>query len=145
DVAVAALAPQGHSRASVPKPGERVLVRRNPPYIKNGGSLSDLTDRIHPQVAAHAVAAAQALRLRVAGLDVVAVDIGRPLEEQGGVIVEVNTGPGLWLHMAPWSDTPRPVGEAIVATLFPSGSNGRIPVVAITRFQAREAAGEHLA
>jgi cyanophycin synthetase len=145
DVALGVLATQGHTLDSVPKPGERVLVRRNPPYIKNGGTLSDLTDRIHPHVVAHAVAAAQALHLRVAGLDVVAVDIGRPLEEQGGVFVEVNTGPGLWLHLAPWTETPRPVGEAIVATLFPPGRNGRIPLVAITGFQARETAGRHLA
>jgi cyanophycin synthetase len=144
-VALEVLAAQGYTLASIPPRGERVLVRRNPPYIKNGGSLSDLTDRIHPAVAARAVAAARALHLRVAGLDVVVEDIGRPLEAQGGVVVEVNTGPGLWLHMAPWADTPRPVGEAIVATLFPPGSDGRIPLIAITGAQARSTAGSHLA
>jgi cyanophycin synthetase len=143
--ALEVLAAQGHTLASVPPAGVRVLVRRNPPYLKNGGSLSDLTERIHPQVAARAVDAARALRVRVAGLDVVAEDIGRPLEEQGGVVVEVNTGPGLWLHMAPWADTPRPVGEAIVATLFPPGGDGRIPVVALTGGRALAAAGRHLA
>jgi hypothetical protein len=35
--------------------GERILVRRNPPYIVNGGNLVDLTDQIHPSTAAHAV------------------------------------------------------------------------------------------
>ncbi len=60
-----------------------------------------------------------------------AVDIGQPLEEQGGVIVEINAGPGLWLHMAPWADSPRPIGEDIVASMFPPGDDGRIPVVAL--------------
>ncbi len=130
-VAHAVLAAQGHSLTSVPRVGERVLVRRNPPYFKNGGNLVDLTDRIHPTVAAHAIAAAQALQLRVAGLDVVALDIGKPLEEQGGVVVEINAGPGLWLHLAPWADAPRPVGDDIVASMFPPGDEGRIPVVAL--------------
>jgi cyanophycin synthetase len=131
ETAVAALAAQGYTPASVPPAGKRVLVRRNPPYFKNGGNLIDLTDRIHPGNVGHAVAAAQALQLRVAGLDVVALDIARPLEEQGGVVVEINVSPGLWLHMAPWADCPRPVGEEIVASMFPPGSDGRIPVAAI--------------
>jgi cyanophycin synthetase len=143
-VALDVLAGQGLTPASVPQPGERVLVRRNPPYLKNGGSLTDLTDRIHPDVAARAVDAARALGLSVAGLDVVAEDLSQPLEDQGGVVVEVNTGPGLWLHTAPWAETPRPVGEAVVATLFPPGGDGRVPVVGVTGGAARAAAGRHL-
>jgi cyanophycin synthetase len=130
-VAETVLAAQGFTLASVPPTGGQVLVRRNPPYFKNGGNLVDLTDHIHPSTAAHAVAAAQALQLRVAGLDIVALDISKPLEQQGGVVVEINAGPGLWLHMAPWADSPRPVGEAIVESLFPAGDDGRIPVAAV--------------
>lgn len=129
--AEAVLAGQGYTLNSVPPAGQWVLVRRNPPYICHGGNLIDLTDRIHPANAAHAVAAAQALQVMVAGLDVVALDIGRPLEEQGGVVVEINVSPGLWLHLAPWSDSPRPVGEDIVRAMFPPGGDGRIPVVAM--------------
>jgi cyanophycin synthetase len=131
EVAQTVLAAQGQAPDSIPAAGQQVLVRRNPPYFKNGGNLVDLTDAIHPSIAAHAVAAAQAVQLRVAGLDVVAVDIRKPLEEQGGVVVEINAGPGLWLHMAPWADSPRPIGEAIVGSLFPPGEEGRVPVVAL--------------
>jgi cyanophycin synthetase len=129
--AAAALALQGHSFQTVPREGERVLTRRNPPYIKHGGSITDWTDRIHPTVVGHALAAARALKLPVAGLDVVATDISQPLEEQGGVVVEVNAGPGLWLHMEPWADSPLPVGQSIVRTLFPEGESGRIPILAV--------------
>src|SRR5262249_46314101 len=128
DVARAVLATQGYTPDSVPPEGAWVLLRRNPSYINQGGSLADVTDRIHPSTAAHAVAAAQALQIPVAGLDVVAVDISRPLEEQRGVVVEINVSPGLWLHVAPWADSPRPVGEEIVGLLFPPGHDGRIPV-----------------
>ena len=64
------------------------------------------------KTAEDALAAANALQLPVAGLDVVAVDISKPLEEQAGVFVEINAGPGLWLHMAPWADSPRPIAGA---------------------------------
>jgi cyanophycin synthetase len=135
------LAAQGYTPASVPPDGVWVLLRRNPPYLSNGGNLIDVTDRIHPSTAAHAVAAAQALQIPVAGLDIVAVDISKPLEEQGGVVVEINVSPGLWLHVAPWADSPRPVGEEIVALLFPSGHDGRIPVAAVVGAEPAPAAG----
>jgi cyanophycin synthetase len=141
EVAREVLAAQGHTPASVPPDGVGVLLRRTPPYLPNGGNLIDVTDRIHPSNAAHAVAAAQALQIPVAGLDVVAVDISKPLEEQGGVVVEVNVSPALWLHLAPWNDPPHPVGEEIVALLFPPGQDGRIPVAALVGADPAPAAG----
>ena len=36
------------------------------------------------------------------------------------------------MHLQPSAGTPRPVGEAIVDTLFPPGETGRIPIVAVT-------------
>jgi cyanophycin synthetase len=86
-----------------------------------------VTDQIHPEVAARAVEAARVVGLDIAGLDVVAEDIGRPLEEQSGVVVEVNAAPGLRMHLEPSVGRPRPVGEAIVASLFAEGQTGRIP------------------
>jgi cyanophycin synthetase len=117
---------QGHRPDSVPAAGESVVVQ----YSDN---LSiDVTDQVHPSIAAHAALAAQIVGLDVAGLDVVASDISQRLEDQGGVVVEVNAGPGLAMHLAPSVGAPRPVGEAIVDTLFPPGENGRIPIVCVT-------------
>lgn len=127
----AALAAQGYTFDSRPPAGQRVLVRRNPPYFSAGGTLTDETDRIHPRNVELALAAARALQIPVAGLDVLALDIGVPLEDQDGVIIEINTGPGLWIHLPPCTDAPRPIGECIVETLFPPGEDGRIPIVAL--------------
>jgi cyanophycin synthetase len=91
-----------------------------------------VTDRVHPAVAERAVEAARAVGLDIAGVDVVAADIGVPLEEQRGAVVEVNAGPGLRMHLEPSAGRPRPVGEAIVASLFPAGQTGRVPTVAVT-------------
>lgn len=120
------------------------VARLESPLRDHSGRPCDVTDAIHPETAACAVAAAQALRVRVAGIDLVATDIARPLEEQGGGVVEVNTRPDLELHLAPWNDRPRPVGAAIVASLFPHGCDGRIPIVAVTGGRA-PSAGQCLA
>jgi cyanophycin synthetase len=138
-VALKMLAAAGYTVDSVPPAGQRVILRCQLPHLDHGGFLRDVTDVIHPETAACIVAAAQALRVRVAGVDVVARDISRPLEEQGGVIVEVNTGPGLGLHTAPYTEQPRPVGAAIVASMFPPGDNGRIPIVAVAGSRGRAA------
>lgn len=118
---------QGLAPESVPAAGQRVLIQRN------GNVAFDVTDRLHPEVAAQAVLAARVVGLDIAGIDLVAEDIGRPLSEQGGAIVEVNAGPGLLMHLKPASGEPRPVGRAIVDHLFPDpGATGRIPIVGIT-------------
>lgn len=129
--ALGVLADQGYTPDSVPPPGTRVFIRRNS-HLRDGGDNVDVTDRVHPEVAARALEACEVIGLDLAGLDVVAEEIGRPLEEQGGVILEVNASPWLRQHLKPWHDPPRPVGEAIVDALFPDGSDGRIPIIAIT-------------
>jgi cyanophycin synthetase len=117
---------QGFQPGSVPAAGQRVLIQ------PNGNVACDVTDRLHPEVAATAALAARIVGLDVAGIDLVAEDISRPLEEQGAAIVEVNAGPGLLMHLKPAEGAPRPVGRAIVDHLFPDlESSGRIPVVGI--------------
>lgn len=92
----------------------------------------DVTDEVHPSVAAHAVLATKLVGLDIAGLDLVAEDVARPLEDQGAAFVEVNAGPGLLMHLKPSVGQPRPVGEAIVAQLFEPGDDGRIPIACVT-------------
>ncbi len=130
-VGLAVLLEQGYTPESVPPAGQRVLIRRNG-NLSTGGTAEDVTDRVHPEVAARAVEAARAVGLDIAGVDVVAVDIERPLESQRGAVVEVNASPGLRMHLEPSAGRPRPVGEAVVASLFPEGQTGRIPLVAVT-------------
>jgi cyanophycin synthetase len=130
-IALAVLAEQGFTPESVPPVGQRVLIRRNA-NLSTGGTATDVTDLVHPSVAAHAVLAARTLGLDIAGIDTLATDIARPLEEQRGAVVEVNAGPGLRMHLAPSAGKPRPVGEAIVDWLFPEGQTGRVPLAAVT-------------
>lgn len=120
---------QGLEITSVPEAGRRVLVSRK------GNMANDCTDQVHPEVAHACALAARIVGLDIAGIDLVCEDISRPLQEQGGAIVEVNAGPGLLMHLKPASGQPREVGRAIVEHLFPDGRSGRIPVVGVTGTQ----------
>ena len=120
------LSRQGYTTESVPPAGKEVLVQRH------GNVAFDVTDLVHPSVAATASLAARVVGLDIAGIDLVAEDISRPLAEQGAAIVEVNAGPGLLMHLKPASGVPRPVGRAIVDHLFAETETGRIPVVGVT-------------
>ena len=130
-VALNVLTEHGYTPDTVPAAGEVVIIRRNA-NLSTGGTAEDVTDFVHPEVTARAIEAARVIGLDIAGIDVVARDIGRPLEEQGGVIVEVNAAPGLRMHIEPSAGKPRQVGDAIVEMMFPEGQIGRIPVAAIS-------------
>jgi len=131
DIALARLSIQGYTPESIPEKGARVILRNNA-NLSTGGSATDVTDDVHPEVAARAVEAAKMVGLDVAGVDVVCETVLSPLEAQGGGIVEVNAAPGLRMHLSPSYGKGRPVGEAIVSTMFGEGEDGRIPVVAVT-------------
>ena len=129
--ALAVLAGQGHETGSVPSRGEKVVIRTNA-NLSTGGTAIDVTDTVHPDVARRAVDAAIATGLDVAGVDIVARDISKPLEEQGGTVLEVNACPGLRMHLQPSGGLSRPVGEAIVDMLFEQGADGRFSIVAVS-------------
>ena len=131
DIALARLSLQGLSPDSVPEKGRRVLLRNNA-NLSTGGTATDVTDDVHPEVAERVVAAAQLVGLHICGVDVVCESVLRPLEEQSGGVVEVNAAPGLRMHLSPSYGKGRHVGEAIIGQLFSPGDDGRIPVVAVT-------------
>ena len=117
---------QGYTPDSVPAAGARVVI------LRNGNHNTDITHLVHPHNAATAVLAAKIVGLDIAGVDIVAEDITKPLAEQDGAIVEVNAGPSLLMHLRPAIGEPQPVGEAIVESLFPRIASGRIPVVGVS-------------
>ena len=131
DIALATLAKHGMTADSVPGKGQRVVLRNNA-NLSTGGTATDVTDDVHPEVAERCIAAAHMVGLDICGVDLVCDSVLHPIEEQNGGIVEVNAAPGLRMHLSPSFGKPRPIGEAIMDTLFAPGDDGRIPVVAVT-------------
>lgn len=129
-IALATLAKQNYAADSVPPQGTRVVLRNNA-NLSTGGTATDVTEDVHPELAARAVAAAQMVGLDICGVDVVCNNVHQPLEEQEGGVVEVNAAPGLRMHISPSYGKGRAVGAAIMSTMFEDGDNGRIPLVAV--------------
>ena len=116
----------GLNAHSVPAAGQRVLIQRN------GNVALDVTERVHPSVAAAAALAARVVGLDIAGVDMVLQDCSLPLSSQRACVIEVNASPGLLSHIKPANGDGQPVGKAIMEHLFAPKVNGRIPIVGIT-------------
>ena len=131
DIALARLALQGLKPDSVPAQGVRVILRNNA-NLSTGGTATDVTDDVHPEVAARAVEAALTVGLDICGVDVVCRTVFAPLEQQGGGVVELNAAPGLRMHLNPSFGKGRNVGQAVITAMFEPNQDARIPVVAVT-------------
>lgn len=139
----ALLAESGLTLDSVPARGV-VVPLRSTANLSTGGTAIDRTDEIHPENAMLARRAALAVGLDVAGIDLLAPDITRPVRETGGGVVEVNAAPGLRMHLAPSEGRPRDVGRDVVRMLFPRGAHSRIPVLAVTGTNGKSTVGRML-
>ena len=103
--------------------GVRLPVRRTA-NLHTGGTIHDVTERLHPDLAAAAVRASEILDIPVVGLDLLVADVTAP----DHVFIEANERPGLANH------EPQPTAERFIDLLFPAtralprgwqpGSNG---------------------
>ncbi len=92
----------------------------------------DVLAQVHPSITAQATLAARVVGLDIAGVDIVARDISKPLAAQGGALIEVNAGPALPTHLPRGANGSHAVGESIVRHLFPGDDHGRIPLIGIS-------------
>lgn len=122
---------QGYTVNSIPADGEICYLKATA-NLSTGGIAIDRTDEIHPENVWIAERAARTIGLDIAGLDITAADIARPLREINGVIVEVNAAPGLRMHLQPSEGKARNVAAAILDMLYPNGAASRVPIIAIT-------------
>ena len=116
---------------TVPPKGERVLLKPTA-NLSTGGTSTDVTDEVHPANIFMFERIAKIIGLDICGIDVMAVDLKTPVAENGGAVLEVNAAPGFRMHIDPSEGLARNVAEPVVDMLFPKGSVGRIPIIAIT-------------
>jgi len=116
---------------TIPKKGERVLLKPTA-NLSTGGTSTDVTDEVHPANIFMFERIAKIIGLDICGIDVMATDLRTPVSENGGAILEVNAAPGFRMHIEPAEGLPRNVAEPVIDMLFPKGSIGRIPIIAVT-------------
>ena len=121
----------GYTLETVPEKDERVLLKPTA-NLSTGGTSTDVTDEVHPANIFMFERIARIIGLDICGIDVMAIDLRTPVAENGGAILEVNAAPGFRMHIEPAEGIARNVAEPVVDMLFPRGSVGRIPIIAIT-------------
>lgn len=104
----------GLDLASVLAEGDALDVRRTA-NVHTGGAIRDVTDDLHPALAAVAVAVARAIDIPVVGVDLIVPAVGGPEY----VVIEANEQPGLANH------EPRPTAQRFVDLLFPETATPR--------------------
>lgn len=100
--------------------------------LSTGGTAEDVTDIVHPFNVFMAERISRIIGLDICGIDIMTYDIDKPLNETGGVILEVNAGPGFRMHLAPSEGLGRNVAAPVIDMLYPPGVDSRIPIVAVT-------------
>ncbi|WP_148252161.1 cyanophycin synthetase [Aidingimonas lacisalsi] len=114
-------------------PKNEIVYLKPTANLSTGGTATDVTDDVHPEVRYAAERIARLIGLDIIGIDLLAETLTRPLEEQPAAVVEVNAGPGFRMHLSPTHGTGRDVGQHVIDMLFPDPeSNARIPIVAVT-------------
>jgi len=130
DLSLGIIEEAGKSIDSVLKKDE-VLTLKDTANLSTGGTAEDVTDIVHPYNIFMAERIAKIVGLDICGIDIMTTNIGQPLPETGGAVLEVNAGPGFRMHLAPADGLPRNVAGHVVDMLYPHDATSRIPIVAV--------------
>lgn len=115
---------------SVPVENEQVYLKATA-NLSQGGTATDATDEVSPDIRLMAERAARIVGLDCVGVDALAKDISLSIDQSGIKVVEVNAAPGFRMHLEPTNGQPRNVAKPLVDMLFPEGYT-EIPVLAVT-------------
>lgn len=125
------IAAKGYKTDSVLPEGE-MLILKDTANLSTGGTSEDVTDIVHPANVSMVERISKIIDLDICGVDIMTTDISQPLRDTGGAVLEVNAGPGFRMHLAPSSGLARNVAAPVIDKLFPHGTTGRIPIIAVT-------------
>ncbi len=107
---------QGLNFESIPAKDEVVFLRENS-NVSTGGDTIDVTDEVHYSYKEIAVKAAQALGVKITGLDMIINDKKYPLSADNYAIIEMNFNPAIHIHCYPYKGKNRKLNEKILDAL----------------------------
>lgn len=114
----------------IPIKDEKIVLRENA-NLSTGGIAIDCTDDVCEENIDYCIRAAKTIGLDICGVDICVNNIGVPINEQNGIIMEVNAAPGIRMHHFPYKGKKRDVGKAIVDMLY-ENMPLNIPIVSVT-------------
>ncbi|PYZ92547.1 hypothetical protein CR194_12825 [Salipaludibacillus keqinensis] len=108
----------GYELDSVLEKDKRIFLRVQS-NLSNGGDSVDVTNELSPELEKIAIDATKA----IPGLAQSGVDIIVDEENNTGVVIEVNSRPGLGGHLFPMEGTPRDFAKEFIDFYFPETAN----------------------
>lgn len=111
---------QGRNFDTIPAENETVFLRENS-NISTGGDSIDFTDEIPQSYKTIAVKAAQALNVKITGLDMIIPDYTQEATDDNYAIIELNFNPAIHIHCYPYIGKNRRLNEKLLDLLgFPT-------------------------
>lgn len=120
---------QGLSLQSIPKKDEKIQVRKVA-SMSQGGITEDFTDKVGPEIKAIVESIASSIHAFTLGVDVMCLDLSKPLTKDNGAILEYNTMPEAYLNTYPVIGESREyVFEKYIKALLEGNKTKQIVVV----------------
>jgi cyanophycin synthetase len=116
----------------IPKKDEKIILRRVA-NISAGGVSINVTANIHPDNVQLVEDIAGYFNVKCLGIDVLAADISKSWKEGNFGIIEINAGPGVFMHLAPAYGGSIDVPAKIMESHFPKPGSARIPIIATNK------------
>ncbi|MEA5447833.1 acetate--CoA ligase family protein [Leptolyngbya sp. CCNP1308] len=112
---------------------DRTVYLRKVANLSAGGVSIDATPTIHPDNVILAQDIAQHFRLTCLGIDAITRDLSRSWKDGNFGILEINSAPGISMHLNPSVGDRVDVTSPILETFFPAETSPRIPIVTFNR------------
>jgi cyanophycin synthetase len=117
---------------------DRVVYLRKVANLSSGGVSIDATRIIHPDNIILVQDIAQHFRLTCLGIDVITPNLAQSWKEGDFAILEINSAPGIFMHLNPAVGESVDVPSHILETFFESGTSARIPIMTFNKISVRE-------
>lgn len=117
------------SLKDIPEKDEKIQVRKVA-SMSQGGITEDFTDQVSAEIKYIVESIAQSIHAFTLGVDILCKDISKPLTQDNGAILEVNTMPEAYLNLYPVLGTKRDyVADTYVKKLLKDNNCKKIVVV----------------
>lgn len=117
---------------------DRTVYLRKVANLSAGGMSIDATKIIHHDNIILAQDIAQYFRLTCLGIDIIAEDISESWKAGNFAILEINSAPGILMHLNPAMGESVDVPAHILSTFFESGRDARIPILTFNQLSVSE-------
>lgn len=117
---------------------DRTVYLRKVANLSSGGFSIDATTRLHPDNIILAQDIAQHFRLTCMGIDIITADISQSWKQSSFGIIEINSAPGVYMHLNPAIGEPVDVTSRILETFFTRSENARIPIITLNKITLRQ-------